>query len=190
MQWAINSTIEHGRGQAELEANRWVEGCVVSHPFALSLDVLCEINSLVRALPHSQLRTIDVAIRGRFALYDVKIPRAEMVPLLLAAHVEWQGSHQAHELPLQVRTALAGLAIAAIHPFVDGNGRTMRVAMSGMLLSGGLSYSGKVRLSDWFNQERRRYLTAVLAGVAGEPGPFARLVSEAVSQLMRVSDLV
>jgi len=97
----------------------------VREPFEWHESVLQQLNALVlRGLEHDirgAYRTGPVTVGGGF----YSAPNHATVPALVSALVDWIGGTTVHPL---VRTALLHLNLAAIHPWFDGNGRTIRVA--------------------------------------------------------------
>ena len=73
-----------------------------------------------------------------------------------------------------LRAAELHYNLAAIHPFLDGNGRTARLISNAVLLSAGHPLS-PVRI-----EQRPAYLTALDAANTGDTEPFARLITATV----------
>ncbi len=81
----------------------------------------------------------------------------------------------AEEPSAGVRAVLGHFCFVFIHPYMDGNGRIGRFLMNAMLASGG--YPWTIIRVDW----RDRYLAALdAASAAGEIGPFAQFLADAV----------
>ncbi|TXQ08162.1 Fic family protein, partial [Escherichia coli] len=76
----------------------------------------------------------------------------------------------------EVPEALAGLHrdFEAIHPFIDGNGRTGRLALNLVLIR--LGWPPAIILKE----QRRKYLKALDSADHGDPGPLAELISRSV----------
>lgn len=172
-------------GASELAGAAWVEERTASGLISIDLDTLCSLNAIVRSLPHSGLREVNVVVRNPFTRL-CRTPLACDVFPLLSAHLEWQRGLNALQLPIVARAGLLGVALASIHPFPDGNGRTMRVAMGALLLAGGCKYVGGERLSPWLKTHRDDYISTVVAAVLGEPLPFVTLLARAAGQLMEL----
>lgn len=76
------------------------------------------------------LRTIQVSIAGS----DIDLPGPLLVPDLMNEFITWL--HTVNEFPVKI-AADAHFRLIAIHPFVDGNGRTARLFMNLLLLQNG-----------------------------------------------------
>lgn len=108
-----------------------VAGLATDPEFAWQAGVARELHFLVtagRAGSHpGRWREDEVYVRrGRDAI-PYQGPPASDVPALMAAAARYQAGSE-HD-PL-VRAAMVHLHVAAVHPFVDGNGRTARVLQS------------------------------------------------------------
>jgi cell filamentation protein, protein adenylyltransferase len=89
-----------------------------------------------------QFRTIPVSIRGA----RLTPPPAHQVEGLMAEWVAWiDGAGHAYE-PL-LRAVIAHHGFLAVHPFVDGNGRTARLLLNLMLMCA--HYPPALLLHDW-----------------------------------------
>ena len=82
-------------------------------------------------------------------------PPPEEVPTLMAEYVAWLNSRQ--EYPAPIRAALAHLNLVAIHPFLDGNGRTARVLESLVMYAGGFKAEELVSLEAHYGQDNQAY---------------------------------
>ena len=94
-------------------------------PFEWHELLLQQLNAAVlRGLEADQrgaYRSVPVTAGGGFYL----APNAAAAPALMGTLVEWLRATGAHPL---VRSALLHLNLVAIHPWLDGNGRTTRLA--------------------------------------------------------------
>lgn len=78
-----------------------------------------------------------------------------------------------------MRAAELHYNLVAVHPFVDGNGRTARLMMNALLLSLGYPLC-IIRI-----EQRSAYLAALDAANAGDAVPFAGLVADVVQAALR-----
>jgi len=89
-------------------------------------------------------------------------PPADEVPGLLG---DWERFlHAESDLPLLIRIAIAHYQFEAIHPFLDGNGRTGRLFMLLQLVAEGVMLTPALDISDYIERNRQDYyalLTAV-----------------------------
>lgn len=97
----------------------------------------------VRQIHQLVLTRIDDANAGQYRSLPVRIvgvlhqpPECWEVSALMVSWTEWLNGEAAGLHPV-VRAALAHHRLVAIHPFIDGNGRTARVVMNLLLLRDG-----------------------------------------------------
>lgn len=133
---------------------------------------ICELHRLVtdRILDEpGQFRRGAVSIRGS----QLVPPPAREVPGLMAAWVGWlDGEGLAYE-PV-TRAVIAHHGFLAVHPFLDGNGRTARLLLNLMLLRGG--FPPALLLQEW----RLGYLEALSQADRGRYNPLLNLLGRAV----------
>lgn len=104
-----------------------------------------------------KLRTVSVFISGS----EYVPPPPELLPERMAELGRWLSGNARRIHPVRC-AALLHLAIAEIHPFVDGNGRTARLAMNLVLVKNGYRPASVPPLL------RNEYLTAL---ERAHPGP-------------------
>jgi Fic family protein len=114
-------------------------------------------------------RTTQVYIRGA----NFMPPSAREVPELIGQWLGWlEGAGLEYE-PL-IRAAIAHHDFEAIHPFLDGNGRTGRLLLNLMLMQNG--YPPALLLRNW----RGNYLAALDSAGRGNYNPICNLTGRAV----------
>lgn len=118
-----------------------------------------------------QYRTLPVRIGG--ATY--RPPESWEVPPLMADWEVWVAG-TAHTLPPVVQAALAHHRLAAIHPFVDGNGRTARLLMNLLLLRAGYPPTIIQR------ENRAQYYRVLAEADRGRSAPVVNFVGRAVER--------
>ena len=110
-----------------------------------------------------------VSIRGS----QLTPPPAREVPALMEEWAAWlDGEGREHE-PV-VRAAIAHHGFLAIHPFLDGNGRTGRLLLNLLLMRAG--YPPALLLQEW----RLGYLEALAQADRGRYGPLLNILGRAV----------
>lgn len=130
------------------------------------------------ALHARVLADIEPGSAGRFRTDRVLIRGTRFVPpssakfdALVPATLD---RARRQELHVALRAAELHYNLVAIHPFVDGNGRTARLAMNHLLLASGYPFA-------IIEVERRgRYLETLEAANAGQAMPFAALVVDSI----------
>lgn len=86
-------------------------------------------------------------------------PPPQQVPSLMAELVQWLNSRR--EYPAPIPSGLAHLNFVAIHPFMDGNGRTARVLESLVLYFDGYRNQELVSLEAYYGRDTRSYYAAL-----------------------------
>ncbi len=100
-------------------------------------------------------------------------PPASQVSLLTMQWTKWLDG-EGLTYPPVVRAAIAHHGFVAVHPFIDGNGRTARLLLNLQLLRDG--YAPAFVLREW----KLRYLQGLQAADAGEYQPLVNLIGQAV----------
>ena len=116
-------------------------------------------------------------------------PHHDRVPGLMADVMEFA---RRVDIPVIAQIAVAHAQFETIHPFPDGNGRTGRALIQGMLRAGGVTRNVTVPVSAGLLGDTGRYFAALTAYRSGDPGPIVETVSEAafaaVSNGRRLAD--
>jgi len=141
-------------------------------PSPLSIDAVLELHRLVtdRILDEAgQFRRGAVSIRGS----RLQPPAARDVPALMEQWHAWIYGEGQSYAPV-VRATIAHHGFVAIHPFLDGNGRTGRLLLNLLLLHSG--YPPALLLNEW----RLGYLEGLAQADRGRYGPLLNLLGRAV----------
>jgi Fic family protein len=121
--------------------------------FGWSEDLIAQISATVT-------QGLAVDTRGRYRSEGVSVgpyegPHAFGVPALMRELVVWiQGTHE----PPLVRSALLHLNLVAIHPFLDGNGRTARILASLELMRAGIRAPELFGIESYLRANRDEYI--------------------------------
>lgn len=160
-------------------ALRQIERWAADRPAAAltSADVL-EVHGLI-------LAEINDAAAGRFRTDRVRISGSGHIPpgspkfdALIPALLDLANRSDVHPV---LRAAELHYNLAAVHPFLDGNGRTARLMMNHLLLRHGYPHA-VIEVG-----QRVRYLAALEDANRGRLGPFADVV---VDGLVRGAELL
>jgi Fic family protein len=136
----------------------------------------------VRQIHRLVLSRIDDENAGKYRQTYVRIagathipPEAWEVPSRMQDWEAWlrQAENELHPVTL---AALAHHRLVAIHPFIDGNGRTARLVMNLILFRHGYPPTVILRAN------RQGYYRALLQADAGHPGPLVNFVGRAVER--------
>lgn len=136
----------------------------------------------VRQIHKLVLTRIDDENAGQYRRTHVRIGSAQHVPPesweIPQRMQEWENwLHQAeHELHPVVLAAQAHHKLVAIHPFIDGNGRTARLVMNLVLFR--YAYPPTVLL----RANRRQYYQVLMQADAGRSEALANFVGKAVER--------
>lgn len=147
----------------------------------LSADSIIEMHSalLTRTRPEicGSFRDRAVWIGGSApSLAHYVAPRAELVPELVEDLVVFA---QRTDLPLIAQIAIAHAQFETIHPFVDGNGRTGRALVHGMLKQFGVVESSTLPLSAGLLMDTGNYFKALDRYRDGDPLPIISVFAQA-----------
>lgn len=91
-------------------------------------------------------------------------PDANRVPKLMKDLVAWLRASEREDVNPIVVAGIVHAEIAAIHPFVDGNGRTARALATLVLYARGYDFRKLFALEDYYNDERPKYYGAINMG--------------------------
>lgn len=103
-------------------------------------------------------------------------PHREHVPALIADLIEF--AHRT-DVPVVVQAAVAHAQFETIHPFPDGNGRTGRALLHGMLRFGGVTRNVTVPVSAGLLSDIDGYFAALTGYRGGDPNAIVAAVSDA-----------
>jgi len=136
----------------------------------------------VRQIHQLVLAKIDDDNAGQYRRTPVRIagaahvpPDSWEVPRLMAEWGDWLSASPENDHPV-VTAALAHHHLAAIHPFVDGNGRTARLVMNLVLMKDGYPPTVIEKIV------RRSYYRTLARADEGEPQPLVNFVGRAVER--------
>lgn len=139
-------------------------------------------NFQVRQIHRLVLSRIDEENAGQYRQTQVRIagasflpPESWVVPNLMK---EWESELSVQESrihPIEL-AAWAHHKLVAIHPFIDGNGRTARLVMNLILMRAGYPPAIIQRA------HRRQYYRVLSQADSGKPGPLDSFVGRAVEQ--------
>jgi len=125
---------EHLEAINHAQAIDFIESLAHKQRIDLAIDDILAIHKIV-------LQKIDDMHAGIFRKVQVRIvgsatifPNSAKVPFLMVDFMEWLHSATDHSI---IVAALAHYKLVTIHPFIDGNGRAVRLLMNLLLLQCG-----------------------------------------------------
>lgn len=141
-------------------------------------DTLCQLHRLlmqgILSDEAGRYRTVPVFIRGSMHVP----PNPARVPELMAAFMKQLAEHDPSDHPVRF-AARAHIDLAAIHPFVDGNGRVCRLLVNVLLMRDGWPPAL------YTATHRAAYLKALEdAQFRGQAEAFVQITAEAVRFMM------
>jgi len=95
-------------------------------------------------------------------------PDTKDVPGLVEEFLGWINSDKAKEVNPVILAGIAHYEVARIHPFIDGNGRTARLAASLVLYKSGFDHRRFFALDDYYDQDRSSYYAALKTAQTGK----------------------
>lgn len=139
----------------------------------------------VRQIHKLVLANIDSELAGKYRETQVRIigasitpPESWQIPGLMAAWGDWLAADNGYH-PIEL-AALAHHRLAAIHPFVDGNGRTARLVMNLILMRAGYPPTVIERIN------RQQYYQVLQLADQGKPVGLVNFVSRAVERSLQL----
>lgn len=113
-------------------------------------------------------RTVPVYIvRRQFGKKNKVIytaPPAKDAPDLMKNLIDWINISEKENIHPVIAAGIAHREFAAIHPFVDGNGRTARALATLILYQRGYDFRKLFALEDYYNLDKQRYYQEINIG--------------------------
>jgi Fic family protein len=88
-------------------------------------------------------------------------PETKDVPRLVSEFLDWLNSNKIKEISPVILAGIVHYEIARIHPFIDGNGRTVRLMASLVLYKSGFDHRRFFALDDYYDENRAAYYAAL-----------------------------
>jgi Fic family protein len=137
-------------------------------PFLYSQELLCEIHRLVvdRIVPVEEagvLRTRQVVLRNSITgEIGFRPPTVLEVPFLVEDFFRWLNSDFGRKEHPVLRAGITHYVLAAVHPFIEGNGRTARAMATLVLFMEGYDVKRFFALEDYFDKHADEYFGALM----------------------------
>jgi len=111
-----------------------------------------------------QYRQVQVVLRnsltGEVAFHP---PAAVEVPFLIEDFIHWLNSAEGRKIHPVLRAGITHYYLVAVHPFVDGNGRTARAFATLVLFVEGYDIRKFFSLEEYFDKDASHYYQALMA---------------------------
>jgi Fic family protein len=149
---------------------------VVEKKELISEKILLKLHRLVtnKTLPKEQsglYRKAAVCVKKSFGIITDVVYRApdfKSVPQLCSDLIKWIDESEKEEINPIIVAGIVHQEIAAIHPFVDGSGRTARAMATLILYQRGYDFRRLFALEDYYNNNRPDYYDAINMGKSYE----------------------
>lgn len=155
-----------------LSALKYIEK-IVKNNKKINLKIFLKIHQLVtqNTLEKEKsgfFRTGPVYIVRHFLGFNKKVvytaPLASKIPILVNDLISWLNEKETNNINPVILTGIVHQEIAAIHPFVDGNGRVARAISTLVLYQKGYDFRRLFALEDYYNLNRQQYYNAINTG--------------------------
>ncbi len=136
--------------------------------FAYSEDIIKTLHKLIvhRLVPEEgagQYRQTQVVLKdSRTGEVTFRPPPAVEVSYLMEDFINWLGSPEGRQNHSIVRAAVAHYVLAAIHPFIEGNGRTARAFATLVLFIEGYDIKRLFSLEEYFDRDSESYYRTLI----------------------------
>ena len=138
-----------------------------SPPFLYTKEHLLKIHALTveRILPEDQCgqwREVQVVAKNsQTGEVVLRYPPAVEVPFLIEGFLSWLNSKEGRSVHPVLRAGITHYFLAAIHPFVEGNGRVARAFATLVLFSEGYDIKKLFSLEEYFDKNASQYFGAL-----------------------------
>ena len=182
---AVNASV-----QARREVLNYNNGLSTATSLALSPGFEWS-QAILRMLNHQVMRDDAADRQGRYREEAVVVgggvyhpPHHSTVPGLMQALETWLRTSQDHPL---VRVALLHLNLVAIHPWLDGNGRTARIASSLELMRTGVSSPEILSVEAYLREHEEEYYACLRETLGPRYQPDRHAASCWIEYYVRIS---
>lgn len=140
----------------------------VKEGFHYSQSILKKINEIVceRILPSDQIgkfRQAQVVLKDeRTGEIVFQPPPAIEVPYLIEDFFDWLNSTEGKKFHAILRAGIAHYYLSAVHPFIEGNGRTARAFATLILFAENYDIKKFFSLEEYFDKDARHYYQALM----------------------------
>jgi hypothetical protein len=185
---AVDATREHIREVENYNrALRLGRDAVRRPDFSWTHQVIHDLNATVMdGLPDDtrgdyRIRVDDDVNVGGF----YTAPAGPVVPALMGELIDWL--NRSTETSPLVRSALAHLNIAGIHPFANGNGRTARIIAGMALIEGGVRAPELISIESYLRRNVEDYYDALRTTIGPTYDPDNHPTTEWIDYYTRIS---
>lgn len=121
------------------------------------------INKLIEKSESGAFRNTAVILRNSWTgEISFRPPTHTEVPSLVSDFLDWLNGPDSKNIHAVIKAAIAHYALVAIHPFVEGNGRTARAFTTLVLFSEGYDIKRFFSLEEYFDKDAASYFGALM----------------------------
>ncbi len=175
--------------RARREVTNYNNALSVATSLALSQDFSWS-TAVIRMINHLVLNELPEDRQGRYREEPVTVggeyqaPDESAVPNLMQCLVDWLRSSRDHPL---VRVALLHLNLVAIHPWLDGNGRTARILSSLELMRSQVSAPELISVEPYLREHQTEYFECLATTLGHTYQPERHDATEWVNYYVSIS---
>lgn len=121
------------------------------------------VQKIVQEESQGSYRKSQVVLKdSRTGEITFRPPPAVEVPYLMEDYIDWINSKAALEIHPVLRAGVSHYVLAAIHPFVEGNGRTARAFATLILFVEGYDIKKLFSLEEYFDRDAESYYKTLI----------------------------
>jgi len=139
----------------------------VEYISSLSVDINFQISEqLIKKINKIVLDGIKNEEAGAYRKRELSVgsyipPKPSAVPYLMGEFADWLNKPGPVNLSPILYAGIAHYQLVAVHPFIDGNGRTTRILTKLILKKYGFDFIKYFSLESYYNRERKLYYEAL-----------------------------
>lgn len=141
------------------KAIEYISNLPINDSLTITEEIILKINKII-------LTDIKNENAGKYRVKELHVgfyipPKPSAVPHLVSEFIEWLNNPTPSNLSPILYAGIAHYQLVAIHPFLDGNGRTTRILTKLLLKKYGFDFIKYFSLESYYNRERKWYYTAL-----------------------------
>jgi len=141
------------------KAIKYILGLPINSNFKISEEIILKINGIIL----DGIRDEDA---GKYRTKELYVgtyipPKPKVVPALMSEFIDWLNNPTPFGLSPILYAGIAHYKLVAIHPFIDGNGRTTRILTKLILKKYEYDFIKYFSLESYYNRQRKFYYGAL-----------------------------
>jgi len=141
------------------KAIKYISSLPINSNFKISEEIILKINGII-------LNGIKDEEAGKYRIKELSVgtyipPKPKDVQALTFEFINWLNDPTPHDLSPILYAGIAHYKLVAIHPFIDGNGRTTRILTKLILKKHGYDFIRYFSLESYYNRQRKFYYEAL-----------------------------